>query len=147
MQKNKFKLDTFVAVILKKDNKILLTKRKKNGWGNSEYALPGGSVDGNETLRVAASREMNEELDIIVNPDNLEILHISHRKLSNGIGEILGIFLQAEKWDGEVKNMELDKCYEIGWFDIDNLPENTVKELNIVMQKINKKEIYSEIGW
>ena len=64
---SKFKLVPFVAVILKKDNKILLAKRAKKGWGNGEYALPGGSVDGNETIRAAAVREIKEELGVDIN--------------------------------------------------------------------------------
>ncbi len=28
------------------------------------------------------------------------------------------------KWSGEPKNMELEKCYELKWVDLSNLPEN-----------------------
>ena len=144
---SKFKLVPFVAVILKKDNKILLAKRAKKGWGNGEYALPGGSVDGNETIRAAAVREIKEELGVDINENDLLVLHVSHRKLSHDFDEALGIFLQVEKWTGELINMESNKCENIEWFDINKLPENTVSELRIVLEKVAKNDIYSEIGW
>ncbi len=147
MAKDRFKLVPFVAIILKKDNKILLLDRIKKGWGYGEYTLPGGGVDGDETIRAAAVREVNEEVGVSVKEEDLSVLHISHRKLSNNFDEALGIFLQVEKWEGELKNMEPDKCVGIEWFDIDNLPENTVIELKIVLEKIAKNQIYSEIGW
>ena len=56
---------TVDAVIVKKsaDNQLLLIKRKNEPF-QSCWALPGGFVDENEDLEVAAKRELEEETQI-----------------------------------------------------------------------------------
>ncbi len=154
MKKERFRLVPFVAVMLKKDNKIILTKRIKSGWGNGEYALPGGSVDGQETIRQASAREVKEELGVTVREEDLKVIHvmhIMHRGLEYEPGkthfEGIGFFLQTEKWEGELKNMEPHIHEFVDWFDLNNLPENIVSEFKQVLEKISKNEIYSEHGW
>ena len=56
---------TGVALILKKDNKILLFKRNipgKIAYGS--FALPGGTVEHNESIKQTACREAAEEIGI-----------------------------------------------------------------------------------
>lgn len=70
-----------------------------------------------------------------------------NRKSSlNGEGRI-DVFFMTEKYSGEPKNMESDKCNDLNWFDIDNLPENTVEYIKFVIDKIKNNIIYSEYGW
>ena len=145
-RKERFKLIPFVAVMLKKDNKVLLTKRIKSGWGEGKYALPGGGVDGNETIRTACAREVKEELGVLVKEEDLKVLHVMHIFVPNSF-EGIGFFLQTEKWEGELKNMEPNLHESIGWYDLNNLPENIVSELKLALEKISNNEIYSEHGW
>ena len=62
---------TVDAVIIKKttDDQLLLIKRKNEPF-QSCWALPGGFVDENEDLEVAAKRELEEETQIKI--DSLE---------------------------------------------------------------------------
>jgi len=53
---------TRVAVIVIKDNKILLLRRIKNG--KEYYVFPGGGVEGGENLEEAIIRETQEELGL-----------------------------------------------------------------------------------
>ncbi len=146
MTQERFKLIPFVAVMLKKDNKVILTKRIKSGWGEGEYALPGGGVDGRETIRQASAREVKEELGVTVREEDLKVVHVMHELGKNNI-ETIGFFLETEKWEDEPKNMEPHIHEFIDWFDLNNLPENIVAELKLVLEKISKNEIYSEHGW
>lgn len=56
-----------VAAIIKKDNKILATKR---GYGEfiNMWEFPGGKIEPNETKEEALIREIREELDCIIKP-------------------------------------------------------------------------------
>lgn len=141
-----FKLASFVAVMLKKGNKVLLTKRLKEGWGYGEYALPGGGVDENETIRQAAVREIKEELDVALKIHDLEILHVMHVTREQKY-ESIGFFLVTEKWMGEIKNAEPHRHESIEWHDLDNMPINITKTLKLFLEKKIKNEIYSEFGW
>ena len=56
-----------VAAIIKKDNKILATKR---GYGEfiNMWEFPGGKIEGSETKEEALIREIKEELDCTIKP-------------------------------------------------------------------------------
>ena len=56
-----------VAAIIKKDNKILATKR---GYGEfiNMWEFPGGKIESNETKEEAIIREIKEELDCMIKP-------------------------------------------------------------------------------
>ena len=56
-----------VAAIIKKDNKILATKR---GYGEfiNMWEFPGGKIEPNETKEEALIREIEEELDCTIKP-------------------------------------------------------------------------------
>ncbi|MBD3273263.1 NUDIX domain-containing protein [Candidatus Dependentiae bacterium] len=146
MKQERLKLVPFVAVMLRKGNKIILGKRIKNGWGNGEYTLPGGKLDGQETIRQACAREVKEELGVLVKPQDIKVLHVMH-VFSKDNFEGIGFFLETEKWEGEPKNIETHIHESIGWYDLNNLPENMVGELKLALEKIRKNKIYSEHGW
>ena len=56
-----------VAAIIKKDNKVLATKR---GYGEfiNMWEFPGGKIETNESQKDALIREIKEELDCIIKP-------------------------------------------------------------------------------
>ena len=146
MAKERFKLMPAVCIFLRKDDKILLLKRKNTGWEDGCYALAGGGVDGNETVVQAAIREVKEEFGVKLDNNNLEVIHVIHMRGDGGF-ETINFFLQATKWEGEPVNMEPEKNEKIEWFRIDNLPENTVDVLKHAVEQIKKNIFYSEFGW
>lgn len=146
MIQKRFKLPFFVAVMLQKNNKVILTKRLKEGWGYGEYALPGGGVESNETIMQAAMREIKEELDVIVKPKDLKILHVMHLAQDHPY-ECIVFFLKTEKWQGDIKNAEPHKHALVEWFALDNMPSNMPNNLKQFLEKKSKNEIYSEFGW
>ena len=144
-KKERFKVISGAHLLLMKDNKILLLKRRSSFYNDGLYTLVSGHLDGNETLRNALCREANEEIGIKLEPNNLTPLHTVHEK---DIGnEYITLFFSVKSWIGDPKNMEPEKCYELGWFDINNLPENTSALIKTTIPKILKGEIYSEFGW
>lgn len=152
MHNKRFKLEPAVAIMLKKDNKIVLTKRSKPGWGTGAYALPGGGVDGGETVMQAGARELKEELGVTVNPEDLKLLHVMHHfrfidEKKSQPYETVVFFLEIEKWQGEPYNVEKNLHSSIEWHDMNNLPKNVVSELSQALQYINQGKIYSEHGW
>jgi len=55
-----------VAAIIKKDNLYLIAQRNKNKYMGLTWEFPGGKVESNETFHEALSREIQEELNIIL---------------------------------------------------------------------------------
>lgn len=141
--------------VLLKDGKILLAKRFNTGYMDGYYSLPAGHVEKGETFTQCIVRETKEEIGIDLKPEDLKTGHMMHRDsradspqgVAEGVNERIDVFFTAEKWGGEVKNMEPEKCDDLSWFDLNNLPENTIPYVRKAIECIKNKEFYSEFGW
>lgn len=93
-------------------------------------------------------REAKEEVDIILEPDDLEVAHITHKKKEVGDdSERVDIFLTTDRYKGELKNMEPNKCDDLKWSSINNLPENMVSYVKHSLEQIEENKFYSELGF
>lgn len=119
-----------VHLILIDGNKILVQKRAKNGsklWPGY-YALPAGHVDEGENQYEALVREAREELGIELDPkDIIKEYTVLRRNFFDIDGKRLepyiDYYFEMEKYNGTPSIMEKDKCEELKWVDINNLPE------------------------
>lgn len=146
MNKEQLKLTSNVCVFLKKENKVLLGKRKNSNWMNGFYALPGGKIDDMEDVFSAAIREVKEEIGVEVKKQNLKVIHVLHLNEGKNLKSV-SFFLETKNWDGNPKKMEPEKCEKWFWSDLENLPINTVENLKFVLKQINKNNFFSEFGW
>ena len=55
-----------VAAIIKKDNHFLIVQRNRKKHLGLKWEFPGGKVEESETFEEALTREIKEELDIII---------------------------------------------------------------------------------
>ena len=88
--------------MINEEGKILVQKRAKNEsklWPGY-YALPVGHIDEGENQYDALVMEAKEEFNIVIDPQNI-------------LKEYNGIPIIAEE----------DKCEELKWVDINELPE------------------------
>jgi 8-oxo-dGTP pyrophosphatase MutT (NUDIX family) len=150
MKKERFKITPASYLILEKDGKVLLARRFNTGYEDGKYSLVAGHLDGGETFRQAMAREAMEEVGIVLAVNDLRVVHTMHRITDFhdvGLRERIDIFIKAQKWKGELKNMEPHKCDDLGWFSIDNLPENTIPYVRHALECIQNNITYSEFGW
>ena len=146
--KERFKIIPAVYLILEKNGRILLSRRYNTGHEDGNYSLVAGHLEGDESFRQAMIREAEEEAGIILNPDDLKVVHITHkRKMTGDDSERIDIFLTANKWKGEPKNMESDKCDDLKWFSRDDLPKNIVSYVEHALKQIEENRFYSELGF
>jgi len=131
-----------------KDNKVLLLRRFNTGYEDGNYSMVAGHVDPGETFTQCIIREAKEEAGIDLKPENLKVVHVMHRdSQSDEYYERIDVFFIAEKWNGEIINKEPHKCDDLSWFDLDNIPENTIPYIKQTLNMIKNKEFYSEFGW
>lgn len=142
---DRFKIVSFVALILRKDGHILLIRRFNTGDGDGLYALAGGGIDGNEPATQAIVREAHEELGITLKKEHLKVVHVLHSKTN--YEEAVGFFIEATAWQGEPQNMEPHKHDDVRWFASDKLPHNTFPALKNILKLIDKNIFFSEHGW
>lgn len=143
--KERFKPFVATYLVLIKDGQVLLSKRYNTGYRDGNYSLVAGHLDGGETTKQCIIREAKEEANIALCQEDLEVVHIMHRLEPNR--EYFDIYLRAKKWSGDITIMEPDKCDELAWFELDNLPDNMVPEVKLALENIDKNIHYGEFGW
>ena len=117
-----------VHMIITKDNKILLQKRKGSKLWPGYYALPAGHIDEGETQFDALIREAQEELGINIDPKNILNSYVVLRRNffeidGKQLEPYIDYYFDIEEFEGIPKIMEEDKCDVLIWADVDNLPE------------------------
>lgn len=131
-------------LILIKGQKILLGRRLNTGYEDGKYGLPAGHIEEHETITQGTTREIGEEIGIMVSPKDLFLSHVMHRK---GDDERMDFFFTARRWRGEIKNAEPEKCDDLRWFPLDALPKNIIPYVRAAIKNYTKKQFYSEFGW
>lgn len=147
--KERYKLIPEVFLMLIKDGKILLSRRKNTGWNDGNYGLPAGHGEDRETAKEGTAREALEEIGITIGLKDLEHVVTQHR-WSDDPGNPharVGFYFVPQKWQGEPRNMEPDKCDHLQFFPLDNLPPNVIDHVQSVIASYRKGEHYDEFGW
>jgi len=140
----RFTLPGAAHLILVKDGKVLLLRRYQTGWMDGFYALPAGHIDGGETFSTAMLREAQEEIGVTIAPEDLEFVNMTHH---NSDKEYVYVVFAADNWQGEPTNMEPEKCDDLAWFPIDELPENTTEGVQKAIKNFREGVHYDEMGW
>jgi 8-oxo-dGTP diphosphatase len=126
---------------------VLLARRFQTGYEDGNYSVPAGHVDEGEPGTTAMIREAKEEVGIVLPPHALIIAHVMHRDTT--VGPWFNLFFTCD-WDpafGEPSNQEPDKCDELRWADMDDLPHNVVPYVRTALTAVRRGEPYSEHGW
>ncbi len=129
-------------VIFRKGDEVLLSRRFNTGYQDGNYNLPAGHIEAREFARAAAVREAFEEVGVKVDEDNLKTAHIMHRRCAEH--DRIDFFFTADKWEGELVNAEPNKCDQIAWFSLWQLPENTCPYIKSALEHFRDGKVYSE---
>ena len=144
MKEERYKFICAVYLLLIKENQILLLKRYNTGYEDGNYSLVSGHMEGNETIKQAMIREAREEAGIIIYEEDIKIATFLHRKTDP---ERFDFFLQCKKWNGEIDNKEPDKCSELNWYDINNLPSNIIPCVKKAIENYQNNIMFDNFGW
>lgn len=144
MSKERFKIIPGLYAVLLKNRQVLLLRRHNTGFEDGKFSLPGGHLDENESYKNAMIRETKEEIGVILDSDTLQVAHAMHRKQN---GDRLDLFFVSDRWNGDPKITEPEKCDDLRWFPINALPDNIVPYVKQAIDCIIKNEFYSEFGW
>ena len=112
------KLKPCVGVMIWKDGKILLGKRK-GSHGSGEYSMPGGHLEFQESFKECAEREVVEESGVKIG--NIKHLCTATYCEHDNRQDIL-IGLYADWKDIEPETHEDEKIGEWEWYSLDELP-------------------------
>ncbi len=109
-----------VGVLLRRDGKILLGKRR-GSHGEGAWAAPGGHLELGEEIEACVRREILEETDLTVK--NVHFGTITNDIFPEEPRHYVTIIMVCDYAAGDLKNLEPHKCEEWQWFGWDELPE------------------------
>jgi len=142
---HKQKLITFNWIFIKKDDKILLLRRKWNGKFDWFWWAPGWHLDVWETFMESALRETKEEIGITINKKDLStpILVYKVDKEKNEL--FVGRYTICEKREGEIINNEPDKCSKLSRYNTKYFPREITPLAQRAFEWLQNRETYIEL--
>ena len=111
----------WVWVVIIKNNKVLLWKRKNAHW-DWDWSFSGGHLEYSESRDECAICETKEEVGISIK--NITFWTITNDIFNNENKHYITIIMLSEYDKWEVKNIEPDKCERWEWFKWEELPKN-----------------------
>lgn len=134
-----------VHVLFYRNEEVLLLKRQNTGFQDGNWSVVAGRMDGGEEVIAAAIREAEEEAGVVIKPTDIEIIGVMHRK--NTTSEWVDFFLNVHSWQGEITNKEPEKCEQLKWFHLKELPDNMVTYIRLALEKKQQGLWFESIGW
>ena len=88
-------------------------------------ALPAGHVDEGENVYDAAIREAREELSITITKQDIIDSFVVNRR-NKSLAPYFDVYFEISSYKGQIKINEPEKCSELKWIDINNLPNDMI---------------------
>lgn len=108
-----------VAVVVIKDNKILIGKDTRKG--DAVYGVPGGHWENGETLKECATREAKEESGVESN--NVQLISVYDFYRDDKEKSYVTIGMKANYISGEPRDLKEEGRLEWNWY----VPEEALK--------------------
>ena len=123
--------------------KVMLLRRYNTGYEDGNYSVIAGHLNGNETIKEAMIREALEEANITIDDKHLKIVGVMHRKDGD---ESIDYYLYTNRFSGNVRIMEPNKCDDLAFYKLDNLPDNIIPYIKTALYNYKNNIIFSEYG-
>lgn len=124
MEKEQF-LSSVYLIIKNEFEEVLLQRRQGTKLWAGFLALPAGHIDKGENAYDAVVREGKEELGIEISIDNIVDVFVVNRR-NKSLLPYYDIYFEIDKYKGEIKICEPEKCSELVWCCINKLPSDMI---------------------
>jgi 8-oxo-dGTP diphosphatase len=140
----RFSVIVDVHLFLVREGAVCLLRRHNTGYEDGKYHVPAGHMDGGEPVIAALQREAREEIGITIDAEDVKLVHVMHNRSNT---ERIGFFFEVERWSGSVQNNEPDKCSEVTWRPLADLPPEMVPYARHALDCYRRGEALSLFGW
>lgn len=124
-----------------KGTEIMLQRRCNTGYMDGKYDMAcSGHLEIGESLSMAVAREAKEELGIDIQEKDLQLVSVLHPYQEG----YMNIFFSTQRFKGTPQIIEKEKCDDLRWFDINNLPANTIERIKYVIKCMENGIIYDD---
>ncbi|MFD7923910.1 methyltransferase domain-containing protein [Streptomyces sp. NPDC059740] len=117
-----------VHLILRRGAEVLLARRAGTGYADGLLHAPSGHHEDGEDVLAAVIRETEEEIGLRLAPEELRAVVVMQHFAPGGEPRV-GWFFEAvldDASDRRPVNREPQKCSELGWYPLADLPEDMV---------------------
>jgi 8-oxo-dGTP diphosphatase len=128
---------------------VLLQLRQNTGYMDHHWAAAAaGHVEKGETAYDAAHREAREEIAV----EDLDLAFVTAMQRTRSgepIDERIDFFFTARSWTGDPRIVEPEKCAELRWCPLTDLPDPVVPHELAVLEAIRtgRTTAYSTFGF
>ncbi len=123
-----------------------LLLRTGDRWMSGFYTVPAGKLEHDEPYSISAVREAYEEVGVTINPEDLILVHVAHRRQDGN--DWVDMYFKVTDWSGELSNNEPDAHSELVWVHPDDYKSvRIIDSQKAVLLKIIDGVTYSEFGW
>jgi len=134
------RLSTYLLMV--KDEKLLLSRRINSGFADELLSLPAGHIEAGESIKSAMIREAFEETGAIINPEDLEFVHVVYHH-SDPL--YVDFYWLCTKWTGEIFNKEPNKCSDLSFYSLSELPgEEIAPNVLSALEIMSQGDVFSE---
>ncbi|MEM6769156.1 MAG: NUDIX hydrolase [Bacteroidota bacterium] len=137
----KFSVSLKARLLLQHHGSVLLLKQTKPNGGN--YTLVGGTIEHKEFAVETLIRESWEEAGILLSRDDLELVHVLHKRSKKEHRIVL--YFRAYYYHGEPESREKEKFENVEWWPLKALPKNLTETVKHVLTAYNTGLLYSEM--
>jgi 8-oxo-dGTP diphosphatase len=127
-----------VGVFVKKDNKILIGKRK-GSHGAATWALPGGHLEGGESFDECCNREVLEETGLTIR-DSRPLVFTNDVFIDEGLHYVT-LFFTADYESGDLAVKEPRQCEEWRWVSLNHIPQPIFLPLSNALKQIHENRL------
>lgn len=120
----RFKSKIAAYLVVKQEDKFLLSLRMNTHYMDGNYSLVAGHVEAGETPMECIIREAAEEANLQLTPESLRLAMVMYRNIPSD--EYVDYFFECSNYTGILRNNEPEKCGDLTWFSPDAFPENMV---------------------
>ncbi|WP_030157917.1 NUDIX domain-containing protein [Glycomyces sp. NRRL B-16210] len=135
-----------VHLLLYRGGELLFLQRANTGYADGQWSVPAGHVESGESAVAAAVREGAEEVGVAVEPEDLALALVQHKRDPIDGDERVDLFFRTAKFTGEPKNREPHKCAQLQWAAPGELTQ-VIGYVANALERIEKGAVYAEYGW
>ncbi|MET8623788.1 NUDIX domain-containing protein [Kitasatospora sp. NPDC004669] len=136
-----------VHLVLVKDGRVLLGRRRNTAFAEDHWHVPAGHLLEGESITRGMVREADEELGITIREEDLDLVHaVHHLDADDGKGR-LQLFFKPRAYVGQITNREPEKCHELKYWPIRELPAPVVDYTTHALGRITAGSLVSVYGW
>ena len=121
-------------------------RRCNTGYEDGKLSVVAGHVEPGESVTRAAIRETDEEVGVTLSADRLHVVGVMHRRSDDDrVDFFLAYRLDAD--DTEPANREPEKCSELLWARLTQLPGDTIAYVRAGIENFRGGVWFQEFGW